>query len=422
VRTATAVAGGLVVLFVFGWVYQVLPGANFVTKHGERVYAWGPFAAPDGQNRDAQGDSWTAYNWKGYEDKRPYPEYHDLIQTMAGLGADPDNGCGRALWERDQRDSVGNSRYGSSMALMLLPFWTDGCIASSEGLFFEASGTTPYHFLTAAAISENAGPPVRQLRSTLNDDTVGVPHLQALGIRYLMVTTDAAVAEAAAQPELSEVATSGPWHVYRVADSEIVEPLATQPVVVNEREGDQRECWLEVGTSWFQQPEEWAARPAADGPADWQHIDVAIDAERQIPQDQGTDGCGDPQSSLGRKVNIVVPADEIEAVALDPITVTNVVIEEQSVSFDVSQVGVPVLVKVSYFPNWEVAGAEGPYRIAPNFMVVVPTSTHVELTYGRSKSDLLFDGLTLLGIMGAFVWRIRKPSFDRLGAAETGPT
>ena len=43
-----------------------------------------------------------------------------------------------------------------------------------------------------------------------------------------------------------------------------------------------------------------------------------------------------------------------------------------------------MLVKMSYFPNWQVAGADGPYRVAPNFMVVVPTDTHVELTYGRT--------------------------------------
>ena len=69
-------------------------------------------------------------------------------------GKDPEHGCGRALWEIDNRDGVGNGKYGTTMALMLLPFWTDGCIASMEGLYFEASGTTPYHFLTAAAMSD----------------------------------------------------------------------------------------------------------------------------------------------------------------------------------------------------------------------------------------------------------------------------
>ena len=47
------------------------------------------------------------------------------------------------------------------------------------------------------------------------------------------------------------------------------------------------------------------------------------------------------------------------------------------ISFDVSEIGKPVEVKESYFPNWHVTGAKGPYRLAPNLMVVVPTSTHV---------------------------------------------
>ena len=66
-----------------------------------------------------------------------------------------------------------------------------------EGLFFEASGTTPYHFLTAAAMSESSSNPVRQLRYTNNDAEVGVQHMHDLGVRYLMVRTDPAKAEAA---------------------------------------------------------------------------------------------------------------------------------------------------------------------------------------------------------------------------------
>ena len=54
----------------------------------------------------------------------------------------------------------------------------------------------------------------------------------------------------------------------------------------------------------------------------------------------------------------------------------------------------------SYFPNWKVSGAEGPYRVAPNFMVVVPTSNDVKLTYGLTKYDWLGRIGTLLGIVG----------------------
>jgi hypothetical protein len=68
---------------------------------------------------------------------------------------------------------------------------------------------------------------------------------------------------------------------------------------------------------------------------------------------------------------------------------------------------VPVLVKISYFPNWHVSGAKGPYRIAPNLMVVVPTSTDVHLTYERSRLDYFAYLLTLIGIGMLIFMRIR---------------
>jgi uncharacterized membrane protein len=55
----------------------------------------------------------------------------------------------------------------------------------------------------------------------------------------------------------------------------------------------------------------------------------------------------------------------------------------------VSRVGVPVLVKISYYPRWHASGATGPYRVSPNLMVVVPTSRDVSLTYGSTPALVL---------------------------------
>jgi hypothetical protein len=168
--------------------------------------------------------------------------------------------------------------------------------------------------------------------------------------------------------------------------------------VVNERGGDQRERHLELGTSWFQHPDEWAAIPADDGPADWQRIDVQVDESRRV---------GSRPLEPGRKVDIVVPVQTITPKALEPITVSNYQLGDQDLSFDVSKVGVPVLVKVSYFPNWTVEGAKGPYRVAPNFMVVVPTSTHVTMSFDSSGVDKFAYLLTFLGIALMVFWRVK---------------
>jgi hypothetical protein len=387
----------LSVLLVLGFMFEVLPGGGRRQSHDKVVYAWGPLRKT-ATGGDAQGDGWSRYNFAGYEGRTLYPEYYDVVTTMADIGRT--NGCGRALWENNED----NGQYGTTMALMLLPHWTDGCIASMEGLFFEASGTTPYHFLTTAAMSKQSSNPVRELRYVDNDAAVGVPHLQALGVRYAMVRTPEAKREAREQPELTLLATSGPWEIYQVADSDIVVPLDVQPVVVEGRGGDQRERHLELGTSWFQHPEDWAALPADDGPDDWQRITVGVDESRQIPDP--TRPPEDPDTR-GKQVDIVVPEQTIEPVPLDPIQVSDVEMGEQDLTFRVDRVGVPVLVKVSYFPNWEVDGAEGPFRVAPNLMVVVPTDNEVRLHYGRSGSELFFYVLTLAGIGLLVFFRLR---------------
>ncbi|HZX56772.1 MAG TPA: hypothetical protein VFE86_18945, partial [Ilumatobacteraceae bacterium] len=247
----------LVVLIVLGWMYQVLPGGKLEVQadNDKAVYTWGPFTATD-TNTKAVGNGWSRYNFMGYEGRGAYyTEYYDVVQTMKRIGEDPSLGCGRASWE----NSADNGNYGTTMALMLLPFWTDGCIGSMEGLFFEASGTTPYHFLTTAAMSKQSSNPVRALRYVDNNAAVGVPHLQDLGVKYVMVRTNEAKSQAASQPDLKYVATSYPWDIYEVEGSDLVVPLDTQPVVVKHRGGDQRERNLELGTSWLQNKDEWAA-------------------------------------------------------------------------------------------------------------------------------------------------------------------
>ncbi|MGA1439329.1 MAG: hypothetical protein ACO4CU_05845, partial [Ilumatobacteraceae bacterium] len=160
---------------------------------------------------------------------------------------------------------------------------------------------------------------------------------------------------------------------------------------------DDRERHLETGASWFQHPEEWAAMPADGGPANWQRIDVQPDLARRIAE-------GQPG---GPNVDIVVPSQVIDPIELPDVAVSDVRIDDQSLSFSVDRVGVPVLVKVSYFPNWQASGADGPWRIGSNMMVVVPTDTTVELSYGRSLSDHLTLLATLAGVVLCVVWRRR---------------
>ncbi|MFM8852524.1 MAG: hypothetical protein ACKOGL_04945, partial [Acidimicrobiaceae bacterium] len=118
-----------------------------------------------------------------------------------------------------------------------------------EGLNFEAAGTTPYHFITAAAMSKQSSNPVRELRYDDNNAGLGVRYLQELGVRYYMAFTAEAINQANMQAALVKVAQSGPWVIYKVEASDLVVPMSVQPVVVTSKSGDPKERWLEIGTS-----------------------------------------------------------------------------------------------------------------------------------------------------------------------------
>ena len=134
------------------FLFQQVPGGKY--DHRSTASRCTPGARrlqPDHADADRQGRAerrLDAVQLQGYEGRDAYPEYKALIDQMAASARPTTAAAGRC-----GRTTSDNGQYGTTMALMLLPHWTDGCIAVMEGLFFEASGTTPYHFLTAAAMS-----------------------------------------------------------------------------------------------------------------------------------------------------------------------------------------------------------------------------------------------------------------------------
>ena len=90
-------------------------------------------------------------------------------------------------------------------------------------------------------------------------------------------------------------------------------------------------------------------------------------------------------------------------VALPKVTVTGVAVGVSSIRFHVDRVGVPVMVRTSFYPRWHAEGASGPYRVSPNLMVVIPTSNAVVLSYGSSSATNVGVVITLAAIALAVV-------------------
>lgn len=102
---------------------------------------------------------------------------------------------------------------------------------------------------------------------------------------------------------------------------------------------------------------------------------------------------------------------ELPRTELPTVEVSDIVMDRTSISFRVSRPGVPVLVKTSYFPNWVADGAKGPYRVTPNLMVVIPTSTEVTINYTRTPVDLIATAMSVMGLVG-LVLLARRPQVE----------
>ena len=178
------------------------------------------------------------------------------------------------------------------------------------------------------------------------------------------------MSEARRHPFLTEIATSGPWTVFLVEDSPLVEPLVSEPAVWTDVD---HSTWLDHSVEVFNDSSQSIVR-LLDGSDAWQRIE-----SNELP----------------------------EIRELEEVEVTEVVVDVDKVSFKVSETGVPVLVKVSYFPNWKVEGATGPWRATPNLMVVLPTEEKVVLTYGRTGIDLFSIFLSLIGLVLLLLLRFR---------------
>ncbi|HET8929665.1 MAG TPA: hypothetical protein VFN21_03305 [Acidimicrobiales bacterium] len=409
VTTGFAVLAALAVFVFVGLPLHKLPGGSM--KDGKYHFLF--FQTAD-QN---PGPGWAEWNYSGYEGRtaatatsaNPYAEYRDLIQTMDRLGNDPAHGCGRAMWEADNERE---GSYGTPMALMLLPYWTDSCIGSMEGLYFESSATTPFHFINASELSAKPSNPMRGLPYPGLNVASGIEHLQLLGVKYYLADTAETIAAADDVPELTKVATSGPWHVYQIADAKLVTPLTHEPAVWDVH--DQAVSSVQPSVAWYLDPTRWDVPFAFTGPSDWKRVKVDTsywDHEWSTLTDIVTQTSGKSAE---------VPLPRVTTPALPEVKVSNIDAGTDTISFDVDKVGVPVRVKASYFPNWKVDGAEGPYRITPNQMVVIPTSKHVTLHYGRTPVDwigiiLLFAGFAALAYLGRRpAVAVASPMYERL--------
>ena len=312
--------------------------------------------------------SWIKWNYSGFEGKTTWTHYQQINDYIAKL--DPP---GRVMVEHAQKVD----EFGTPRAFELIPYWTG--LPTMEGTLMEASFTAPFHFINQAELSKEASDAIIGVRYPSLNIAQGLTHLQLMNIPYLLTVTPDAATQVMADPRADLLANFGDYNIFRIAGSTgYVQVMANEPVRLKVAQKD----WRDAIVNWYLNP------PDLTTPVVFDQGEAALQKFASITANGVTNPPKVPVQTDG--------------------TVTNEVLGNETLSFDTTAIGEPHWIKISYFPNWHVKGAEGPYLVSPSFMMVIPTQSHVTLYYGRTTANTVgqtFEVIGWLVLIGLSVWR-----------------
>ena len=175
--------------------------------------------------------------------------------------------------------------------------------------------------------------------------------------------------QAAAAAGLPVVKRSGRFTIYKVGSGDLVEVPRYRPVLVGHAD------WRATGLAWYANPD-WLQTPLVFGSDKDKAATAAFARSGPLPLTSL------PREPLARPGELAATTNHTGDV----------------ISFATDRIGEPHIVKVSWFPNWRVEGAEGPWMLSPGLMVVVPPQARVRLWYGDTPVDLAGKALTVAGV------------------------
>ncbi len=322
---------------------------------------------------------WAMWNYSGYEGKPAWPAYKQINDFIAELPP------GRVMVEHSDKID----KYGTMRAFEILPYWTGR--PTMEGTLMEASFTAPFHFINQAELSVQPSNAIVGVDYPGRDTQRGLTHLQLMNIPYLMTVSPEVTQEVAADPRAELLAKIDGVSIFRIAGATgYVEVAKNRPVRLKAK--DSRE-WRDEVVKWYKK------EPALSVPIIWDRGEKVLSDFRSISPEQVTDPPVEPIDTHGEVV--------MEQLGNEKLT------------FETTAIGVPHWIKVSYFPNWHVTGADGPFVASPSLMMVIPRQSRVTLTYGRTTSNTVgqiltaFGWVVVAGVIGRDAWRRRRSRAKR---------
>ena len=247
--------------------------------------------------------------------------------------------------------SMRHNAAGTTRAFELLPYFSGR--STLEGLYMQSTPTSPFVFYIQSEISEQASCPFPNRPCAAFNLTTGTEHLKLFNVRHFVAISEKAKGALNNNANYRLVLEKQPYAVYELVTNEdayVVVPKY-KPVFFP------RTDWQNRSYALFKQ--------FADVPV---IFDDAVDEEQAVVR-----------QPLGANCTVVSE------------------LRNEDVLFTTNCVGLPHLVKVSYFPRWKSAHGEKIYLVSPSFMLIYPEHEKTQLYFGRTWRENIGLSLSVLG-------------------------
>jgi len=307
---------------------------------------------------------WVNWNFTGYEGKEDWKEIEALYSSLEKLPP------GRIMWEPNSD----LNKYGTPMVLMTIPLFTEH--SSMEGLYFDSSITTPFHFIAVSGLAEKPSNPVGGLSYINNDFEKGVEYLNDLGVDYFITYTESIRDKAINNKDLSLLFVSDPFSVFEIKTNKIE--------LVNQRiETFPRISFYERTSSSLFRDTEYE-----------NFFEKAYNNFRYLDEYRVV------ELPAGLNLN---SSNEVD------LKISDLKISSDEIKFTTNKPNELHVIKVSYFPNWKIDKGMGPYRISPSFMSIIPYENNVVISFERLNIETysFYFGLFSLALSLILFWRVK---------------
>ena len=307
-------------------------------------------------------EHWIAYNFAGFEEKSFWREFREVNRYLRGSVADP-----RVVYEHSAR----HEGAGTVRAFELLPLFSGR--STLEGLYMQSSITSPFVYYIQSEISQQGSHPLMFYNYPRFDLKRAVKHLTLFNVSQFITITDETQRQAIHDPSFELEKELFPYKIFKIKENEnrYVSPLKYKPLFIGKK------GWKRHFFDWFR----WHDNPV---------FLISADQDR-IPSSYQLSPF--PLLHLNQ-----LPAEPLE----DHVTIKERV-TNQDIIIDTNKPGHPLLIKVSYHPNWHVQGAERIYLASPSFMIVFPTHHEVRLHYGPGLWNYAGWAASLMGLVLLFI-------------------